>query len=75
MEDLFASEFTTKKKTIKHKDLVASCRHKAHKHFHGKISTSLKTAGGQTHGHHDTIIISLLVCNIIRTIWPLVPHH
>jgi len=75
IEHLFASEFTTKKKIVKHKDLVASCRHNARKHFYGKVSTSLTSAGGQTYEPHDTVMISFLVCNITRTLWPLVPHH
>jgi hypothetical protein len=68
MEHFFAPEFTTKKKTVKNNDFVASCRHKARKHFQGKVSTSLTAARGQTHGHHNTVMISYEVCRITRTI-------
>jgi hypothetical protein len=57
MEHFFASKFTAKKKNVKKKDFVASYRHNARKNFQRKVSTSLTAAGGQTHGHHVTVMI------------------
>jgi len=45
---------------------VASCQHKA-RTFSWK-GINKPNISRQTHGHHDTVMVSFLVCNITRTI-------